>query len=424
MTVADGARTGTSSSRPPPANGDEADEAQLGMHAAAKVRLAFLSHRLRIGGGAAWLAIVSLFGALSNEPAYRLQIPWVGLYLAAGVSFFMVGRRVHWLRLNAHLLIAWLDVPFVTSVQYATFTARPGDSHPASVATGLFSTLIMASTSSLDRAAIALVTAFSLVGQAVLNHRGGLPFADGIANDAVVVIAGSVAVGVAGFTSSLLERVASSRVTAERLARYFSPSVARAIAAEGATSKERRDVTVLFVDVRGFTSLAETLDPAEAVTILNEYFEALVDLVFRHGGTLDKYLGDGLLAYFGAPRANPLHARDALRCALAMIDDVKIVNARRRERGAIELRIGIGLHTGPVVVGDVGAARRREFTIIGDTVNVASRVEGLTKLHSVDVVCTSSTREHATEEFAWRSLGPTRLRGRDRDVELWVPLSR
>lgn len=294
------------------------------------------------------------------------------------------------------------------------------DNHPITVAAALYVMLILSSVTALEPRAIALVTGAAAVGQVLLNAHSTIAFADGVTNVAIVLIAGSVAVGVARFCTELLTNVASSRIAADKLAPYFSPAVARTIASEGASFQDRREVTVLFVDVRGFTTIAETSDPSEAVAILNEYFEDLVERVFAHGGTLDKYLGDGLLAYFGAPRPSETHADDAIACALAMLDAVDVVNERRSTRGERTLRIGVGLHSGPAVIGDIGALRRREFTVVGDTVNVASRVESLTKELGVSLACTESTRERSRAGLVWRDLGVSRVRGREREVRLWT----
>lgn len=393
---------------------------QVGLREAAQARISKVSHRLRLVGATTWLTLAVVFGLATRNPGYLHQSTWVAGYLLASVALATASRAHAPLRKHAAKLIAGLDVPFVTAAQYAILVYRPGDNHPTTVAAAIYVVLILSSVTALEPRAIALVTGTAALGQVLLNSHSMIAFADGVSNVAVVLIAGSVAVGVARFCTELLTTVAASRLAADKLARYFSPAVARTIAAEGARIQDRREVTILFVDVRGFTTIAESSEPGEAVAILNEYFEALVECVFDHGGTLDKYLGDGLLAYFGAPQPSETHADDALACARAMLDAVDAVNDRRRSRGERSLRVGIGLHSGPAVIGDIGALRRREFTVVGDTVNVASRVETLTKEFDVALACTETTKGLARIDLPWRDLGIARVRGRERDVRLWT----
>lgn len=193
--------------------------------------------------------------------------------------------------------------------------------------------------------------------------------------------------------------------------RYVSAQVRDEILSGGVVlGGELRTVTVLFADVRGFTALSERLEPQSVVAMLNDYLERMVNVVVAHGGTVDKFIGDAVMATFGVPLARPGDAARALRAAVEMQRELTAWN---RERGLTEpLRIGIGLHTGAVVAGNIGSAKKMEYTVIGDTVNTASRIEQLTKKMGAEILASDVTVAAAGEGFAARDLGAVEVAGK------------
>ena len=174
-----------------------------------------------------------------------------------------------------------------------------------------------------------------------------------------------------------------------------------------------REVTILFSDLRNFTRATASLDAHTLVTQLNEYFTAMVDCVFQHGGTLDKFMGDAVMAVWGNVRS--VSARDdaikAARCAVSMREAAARLNARWREEGRVQFELGIGLNHGPVVVGNIGAPSRMDFTVIGDAVNNAWRLQERSKFHPGDILVSKSVAELIAPELPSQSLGEIELAG-------------
>jgi adenylate cyclase len=213
------------------------------------------------------------------------------------------------------------------------------------------------------------------------------------------------------------------------LARYVGPRLADTLAATDKPTGtiRRQDVAVLFADIRGFAALAERQSPEDIIGLLRAFHGRMVDTVFAHGGTLDKFIGDGLMATFGTPVPGPSSATNALACARAMLHDLDGWNAERCARGEPPVGIGVGLHYGPAVLGDIGGAERFEFAVIGDTVNVASRLERLTReldcrLVVGDALVRQLRAEGAAPDLAAGlvHLEPRALRGRSGRTGVWV----
>jgi adenylate cyclase len=210
-------------------------------------------------------------------------------------------------------------------------------------------------------------------------------------------------------------------------ARYVSHQVAEIVlkhptSQANALVGQRRRITVLFADVRGFTSISERLPPEEVVSLLNEYFERMVEAIFKHGGTLDKFLGDGLMAIFGSPLEDSYQEENALAAALEMLSAASDLSHRITEKYGQTFRIGIGINSGTAVVGNIGSSKRMEYTAIGDTVNLASRLESQTKELGVDILFSDYTRTGLHGELAQRlrRIGGVKVRGRAQEVIAWT----
>jgi len=222
----------------------------------------------------------------------------------------------------------------------------------------------------------------------------------------------------AALSEYLRERRQREAAVAE-FSRFVNPHVVKQLLEQGGIKTERRDVTLLFSDIRGFTTLSETRSPEEVVDLINRYFTLQVEVVFRNGGTLDKYIGDCIMAIWGAPLDDTQHARNAVACALDMADALQVF---KKELGAehLEFDVGIGLHSGPAVLGFIGS-RKREYTAIGDTVNVASRIEGLTKDAKRRILVSKETKDLCGDAFDFVSCGTFSMKGRAQPAELFEP---
>ncbi|XOZ32825.1 CHASE2 domain-containing protein [Halomonadaceae bacterium KBTZ08] len=186
---------------------------------------------------------------------------------------------------------------------------------------------------------------------------------------------------------------------------------------------ETREMTVLFSDIRGFTSISERLDATELKALLNRFFTPVTRVIFEHEGTIDKYVGDMVVAFWGAPLEDPRHREHALDAALAMLDEVARLKPAFREQGLPEISVGIGLNTGPMNVGDMGSGYRRAYTVLGDAVNLGARLESITKYYGARLLVGEETRD-SVEGFVFRPVDRIQVKGKDEAVEVFEPLGR
>jgi adenylate cyclase len=249
-------------------------------------------------------------------------------------------------------------------------------------------------------------------------------------NGVVLPLAGGVLMVAALYTMNMaygyFVESRSKRQLAGRFGEYVPPELVDRMARNpGKYGMEPKDaeLTILFCDVRGFTSISESLKAAELREYINEYLTTMSTVIRgRHRGTLDKYIGDAIMAFWGAPVEDPDHARNAVLAALDMQKECAPLNARFAARGWPALKIGIGIESGTVRVGDMGSQIRRAYTAMGDAVNIASRLEGRTKSYGVDILVGEATRG-LVSDVAWREIDRIRVKGKDRVVTIFEPLT-
>ncbi|BAB73965.1 GAF domain-containing protein [Anabaena sp. FACHB-709] len=225
----------------------------------------------------------------------------------------------------------------------------------------------------------------------------------------------------------VLEDISQEKRLKTTMYRYLTPHVAEQVMALGEDALmvgERKEVTVLFSDIRGYTTLTENLGAAEVVSLLNQYFETMVEAVFNYEGTLDKFIGDALMAVFGAPL--PLtenHAWQAVQSALDMRQRLKEFNQRRIIQAQPQIKIGIGISSGEVVSGNIGSHKRMDYTVIGDGVNLSSRLETVTKEYGCDIILSEFTYQLCSDRIWVRQLDKIRVKGKHQAVNIYELIS-
>ena len=246
------------------------------------------------------------------------------------------------------------------------------------------------------------------------------PFAAFKPDDLELISAVAAQTAIAVENARAHERLAREEVARANYSRFLPEYVVKQMLENPDSFKlggVSQTITILFADIRGFTRISEHAPPEKIVSLLNRYFSAMTDIIFAHGGTLDKYLGDGLMALFGAPTTTPDDASNALNAAVAMQRRLLGINRELRDEGFQEIGVGMGLHTGEVIVGYIGSDRRSEYTAIGDTVNTSSRLES--NARGGEILISDATAKAAHSRYKLKPREPIMVKNRQQPVMLW-----
>ncbi len=391
-----------------------------------------MNHIRAVGTGAfaAVCAPIAFFVEWSrpdNEKTWFVAFCGATVYFSIAYILLLASRAYPTVRRLSRFAIPVLDIPIVVAIQaLAISNAQINPGHVSEFSISLLACLVLISAFTVDLRQIGFTIAVAILGEQFLQHLAGISLGGRIASVLVFAMVGWICVFAGRNRVELVHRVTRANARRTRLQRYFSPGVGELIEEhdDDAMAQGREcDLTIVFTDIRGFTRISENLSGPEIIGFLNHYHARMVAAVFKHGGTLDKYLGDGLMIYFNAPVAQQDHAYRAIHCALEMQREIAALNAEHSWHGQDEdeLRIGIGIHSGRAVLGDIGAPHRREFTAIGDSVNVAARLQEMTKEFDHDLLVSRATADLAAEEFTWTPLGRIPLRNRNEEIEVLSP---
>jgi adenylate cyclase len=227
---------------------------------------------------------------------------------------------------------------------------------------------------------------------------------------------------VLGYGATVVENFVREQREKQRLSRFFSPDVLREVVRDRdghLLRPQKRLVTVLFSDIRGFTTISERLAPEQVDEMLREYLTVMTEVVFRHRGTIDKYMGDGIMALYNAPREDAEHALNAIRTALEFQERTSGFSARWQTKLGVSIRCGVGINSGEAIVGSLGSKQRNEYTAIGDPVNLAARLESVTKDYGVPIIISEYTYEYVKGRFPTKELDTVTVKGKSQPVKIY-----
>jgi adenylate cyclase len=325
-----------------------------------------------------------------------------------------VGKVYPGVETHANLLAALMDGHHLVRPDYAA-----GYELVLLLAVGLLLALWLPLLNAVGAAALSVAVVAGVIGLNTwlyLGHGLVLPLASILV---VAVMAATLNMGygywVEGRARRQLAQLFGTYVPPELVRKMFRHPERYGMAAS------TRELTVMFSDMRGFTRLAETMEPTRLQALLHAIFSRLTQVIRQHQGTIDKYMGDCVMAFWGAPVDAPAHAEQAVQAALDMVRVVHMLNAEHERQGLPAIGLGIGLNTGPMCVGDMGSDVRRSYTVVGDAVNLGARLEGLCSVYGVDVIASESTRAQAPS-FVWQELDRVRVKGKADAVTIHTPL--
>ena len=295
---------------------------------------------------------------------------------------------------------------------------------------------------------IAFIVAFALVTMATIFYSSGFllriamplillggyvyfaftAFENNYVYDIVPPAMAIIAAILTSFTYLSFTEGRDKRMVRKIFSRYVSPEIMTELLEKPEVFGHgeygrKEDMTILFSDLRGFTTLSETLEAEKVVDLLNCHFKHMTEVIFDNKGTLDKFIGDAIMAFWGAPLKIENHVDQAVRAAVEMYRRLDLVNSELSEKGYPPVAIGIGLNSGEVILGNIGSERKMDYTVIGDNVNLASRLEGLTKLYGCPVLITEFTRERLCEDIICMTVDQVRVKGKQKPIGIYAPLA-
>lgn len=329
---------------------------------------------------------------------------------ATPVASVYPGVEVH-----ANLLAAMLDKQFLQQPSWA-----PG----ANLVIALFAGLVLAFSLPWLTPILQLLIS-TLLSLAIMSLTGWLWLTQGI----VLALAGPLLLvfllTVFNFVWGFFYESMTRHRLADMFGQYVPPQLVEEMSrhpGDFSFAGESRELSVLFSDIRGFTTLSEALAADELKLLLNRYFTPITGVIFDHRGTIDKYIGDLVMAFWGAPVEDPDHALHCIQAAMQMLKATEEISAVFVSEGLPAITVGIGVNSGLMNVGDMGSKYRRAYTVLGDAVNLASRLESSTKYYGVSLIVGERTRELALEHFLWRELDLVKVKGKDYAVKIYQPL--